>query len=334
MSQTKRYYVGLDVVRGLSCILIMLYHYTVRYNSNPLFSDMSTHWLFRVPWGCAAVTTFFLLSGFLGGRHIFIPKGSITDYLKGRFMRLFPSFAISVLSTTLVTTLLFPSAACNTIEVLLNLTMIPALLGVRYVDGAYWTMQVEWTFYIITAFSMLFIETNNKKRLILLWLIISILGNIIYAITYNPLINKLNILLISNHSQEFLTGVAIYLLISQREKRFSTIIIVLAFFNQLLTQDCDHIIFFLISGILIFLLTFYQSDGFFKGYCFRFICWIGHISYPVYLLHQIIGFVVIYYLQQYGYTSTAYIIIPIMISIILGYTVQLINDKCVLKYTK
>ena len=64
------HYTGLDVVRGLSAILIMLYHYTTRYNQNPITDGAKTDWSISVPWGCAAVTTFFILSGFLCAKHL------------------------------------------------------------------------------------------------------------------------------------------------------------------------------------------------------------------------------------------------------------------------
>lgn len=334
MNQNKCYYAGLDVIRGLSCIFIMLYHYTIRYNSNPLFVDMPVHWGVTLPWGCAAVTTFFLLSGFLGARHIFTSNVSIPKYLRGRFVRLFPSFAASVMLTTLVTNCFFPSAACNFKEVLLNFTMIPSLLGVRYVDGAYWTMQVEWVFYLIIACLFLFSNQENKKKILVLWLLFSIGGNIIYGLTDNSIVNKFNILIASKHSQEFLTGVAIYLLILNKEQMYSISVILLSICNQLLTQDLNHIVFYGLSCVAIYLITNFKTNVFFEKKIFIFFSWLGGISYQVYLLHQIIGFVIIYYLQSNKFYSEIYIFLPIIMSIVLGYLVQRIIEKPLLKIIK
>ena len=323
---TKRYIAGLDVLRGFSCILIMLYHYTVRYNNNPLFSIAPTNWNLSISWGCAAVTTFFLLSGFLGAKHIFATKKTMALYLRDRFIRIYPSFFASVLITTIVAYMFYPAAACTPQEVLVNFTMIPQFLGIPYVDGVYWTLQVEWVFYIVTAITTLF--SNKAKKIIrLVWLVISICGNIFYEYTNISAINKMNILFASKHVQEFLIGVAIYLIVTKVEIRFAITTLMLAIANHLITQDTPHIIFLIVSGLAIFLVTYYQSDKIFCRWYFRFFSWVGGISYQVYLLHQVIGFIIIYYLQTKGYTSTVYIIIPIVVSLFLGYIVQNFVEK-------
>ena len=72
MQQQNNRFFCLDVLRGLSALMIVLYHYTARYMENPITDNPAKgEWMVVFPWGCAAVSTFFILSGFLIAKHIF-----------------------------------------------------------------------------------------------------------------------------------------------------------------------------------------------------------------------------------------------------------------------
>lgn len=61
MSMTKRIQ-EIDYLRAVSMILIILYHYTTRYEE---IIGHQVVWSINVPWGCFAVNTFFVLTGYL-----------------------------------------------------------------------------------------------------------------------------------------------------------------------------------------------------------------------------------------------------------------------------
>lgn len=52
----------LDAFRGIAAILVMLYHYTTRYNQS--IGHVKPYPV-NVPWGFMAVSVFFIISGFL-----------------------------------------------------------------------------------------------------------------------------------------------------------------------------------------------------------------------------------------------------------------------------
>ena len=60
----KNRIISFDVIRGLSAIAVMLFHYTCRYNEIPELLSSSTDFGFSITWGFAAVSSFFILSGF------------------------------------------------------------------------------------------------------------------------------------------------------------------------------------------------------------------------------------------------------------------------------
>ena len=62
----KKYYPGLNVIRAISAMLIVLFHYTTMYNQSIYTPEnLKTNYPITFPWASMAVITFFLLSGFL-----------------------------------------------------------------------------------------------------------------------------------------------------------------------------------------------------------------------------------------------------------------------------
>lgn len=66
--------ISFDIIRGLAAISIMLYHYTCRYNEIYVLKEAPTDFGFTISWGFAAVSIFFILSGYFSGRHLFDHK--------------------------------------------------------------------------------------------------------------------------------------------------------------------------------------------------------------------------------------------------------------------
>lgn len=150
----------LDVFRGISALLIVLYHYTTQYDKS--IGHLGNYNL-SFPWGCNAVYAFFLLSGFL---IVYTYKGrfNIVSFLKKRFFRLYPMFWICMSITTIYMLLIFPERVPTVKQFLFNLTMFPTLFGTTAIDGVYWTMPKELIFYIIFAIVAVIFLGGHKKR--------------------------------------------------------------------------------------------------------------------------------------------------------------------------
>lgn len=137
----------LDVFRGVSALLIVLYHYTTQYDKS--IGHIGNYAL-AFPWGCYAVYAFFMLSGFLIV-YTYKDTFNIVSFLKKRFLRLYPMFWICMLVTTIYMSFIFPERMPTVKQFLFNLTMFPTLFGSTAIDGVYWTMPKEIIFYIIFA---------------------------------------------------------------------------------------------------------------------------------------------------------------------------------------
>lgn len=319
---TKSHFVYLDVLRGISALFIMLYHYTTRYIENPLTTnEYKVDWPITFNWGCAAVSTFFILSGFLTSKYLFTKNDSggvgargVWLFLRNRLLRLYPAFIVSMFTTTIVLALFFDSVDISAKQVLLNITMIPTILGQRPIDGVYWTLQIEIMFYLGVAVLMLCRNVNVVKCLLLLW----VMTPILYWFGNSILNSIINVVFISDYVSTFLAGIALYLWVYHNDKMYSILLLLMCFVSQLLMSDIVHIIFFILTIIAIFLVV--KNDHCAKSLIARVFKWVGDISYPLYLVHQMIGFTILYNIQcYYGITSEAIIIIPIVVSIMYSH---------------
>lgn len=150
----------LDVFRGISALLIVLYHYTTQYEKS--IGHLGNYNL-SFPWGCYAVYAFFMLSGFL---IVYTHKDtfSIVSFLKKRFLRLYPMFWVCMSVTTIYMALIFPERMPTVKQFLFNITMFPTLFGSTAIDGVYWTMPKEIIFYIIFAIVAVVFFGGHKER--------------------------------------------------------------------------------------------------------------------------------------------------------------------------
>lgn len=148
----------LDGLRLVAALYVVTYHYTA-YNAHsphpwgrpvhqvfPFFSRISSY-------GFLGVELFFLISGFVicmtgWGR---TPK----EFLISRVTRLFPAYWFSILTTTAFAMLFGGSwlrYGRNVEQVTTNLTMLQDPLKVMDADGVYWTLWCELCFYLLFLF--------------------------------------------------------------------------------------------------------------------------------------------------------------------------------------
>lgn len=310
-------YLTFDVLRGVSAILIVLYHYTVRYNENSLTIGYQTDWNFHCHFGFAAVTTFFIMSGFFSGK-IITKQSSPIKILFKRLNRLLPTFWASATISAILLCLFWEEASVSFIDYVGNLTMIPGLLRVKAIDGAYWTMQLE-LFWAIWLSVLLFIKRIKWRELvILIWISISICLSFFNEI-HHPMLSIIRIVLMTSFSSDFVAGACLWIILNEKSGKMTWSLLCLCFANQLAQhQTIYHDIFFVVTVCLI--LVYRKIDVYLKetNVLVKFITWIASISYPLYLLHQMIGFVIILNLKKLGLDSELIILIPIAVNIVIA----------------
>lgn len=315
----RKQIIGIQVIRGISALFIILYHYTSRYNEVDYVTPHE-NWTISLPWGCFAVSTFFLISGFLTAtdlsKHTPPPV-----FLKKRVNRLYPTFWVAVLITYFFS-LIAHQGNVGFIDLLANISMIPAVLGFEHVDGVYWTLQYELFFYVFISLILLIKKRKFVITLVVSWLMISVA---FYFLQYNIntyLAKIIRVFGIIDYIAVFVLGLAMGLF---KKKYISKLlyltIIVISFISFYLYKGLSQSIFFAINfGLLQYVL--YNENCLINrdNRITRPITWIAALSYPLYLIHQKIGYILISNtIITTGYEGIVIIIIPFIISIIIAY---------------
>ncbi len=134
----KKRFLGLDVLRGLAAMSVLMYHYTYIYGIKFGYHDQL---LFKVPLGRIGVQVFFMISGYVIFMTLQRTQRGL-DFAISRFSRLYPAYWAAMLITTMVVYLSgIPQLQVPIKDFFGNLAMLP--IGFEFVDTVYWTLVVE-----------------------------------------------------------------------------------------------------------------------------------------------------------------------------------------------
>ena len=160
----------LDCGRFIAACGVVMFHYF--FNGIANHKITSLHHIPEIiafaKYGYLGVEFFFMISGYV----IFFSamNRSASEFAVSRAVRLYPAFWVAILFTTAVAHFWAPpSMAVRTTQVLANFTMVPNLLGYPYVDGVYWTLQLELGFYGVVLLCLLGGWQDRLKTFFLLW---------------------------------------------------------------------------------------------------------------------------------------------------------------------
>lgn len=306
---------ALDLLRFIAALAVVLYHYLAQPDTN--FPQLAA----IVQYGYLGVPLFFMISGFVIAASA--ERRSPITFLISRGARLYPAFWLGVIFTASVSYLL-GSSPPSWSEVLINLTMLNDYLGVKNIDGVYWTLQVELKFYACIFLLMLFKSFHRFNIWLPLWLALT-LTNLTLG---QPA--KMGWFINPGYSCYFISGVCLYLIWHKQQSLISNITLAVAsllclyqtyhqasgfmsntgatewFIASLITAGF-HVIFLLIALNKL-------NPGSFAIYTT-----LGSITYPLYLLHNHAGKLIIEELQQFMSQGTA-IAITTLLMLTLSYT--------------
>src|SRR5690606_27706461 len=139
-AESKNRILELDALRGLAALAVVLFHYTTKYSE--IFKTDVTTKLINFKYGSLGVPLFFIISGFV----IFMTIKKVKtpfEFVFKRFIRLYPVFWVCIIITAIVTFNFPPGFGRSFSDLIVSFTMIPALLGYKPIDGAYWSLVPE-----------------------------------------------------------------------------------------------------------------------------------------------------------------------------------------------
>ena len=201
-------------MRGLAALMVVVYHYSTWHTQSLGYS--STVPLFSFWKGALGVELFFMISGFV----IFMTLGNksdITDFAISRFARLFPAYWVAVVFTSILLFLApIPGREITLVQLAVNLSMLQKWLGVPSIDGVYWTLAVELSFYFLIGLCALINQLKNivvwsaclLGAAILVWA-----GETYLALTTS---NAIKHTLLLEYGNLFIAGIMFYMLILHR----------------------------------------------------------------------------------------------------------------------
>ena len=321
----------LDALRGVSALSVILFHYTAKYreffgHSFPEYLDFK--------YGFIGVDLFFIISGFV----IFMTiskVGFISEFIFKRFIRLYPTFWICVIITFLSINLwgVIPRMETTFRDGIFNFLMFYRILRVfieiKDVDGAYWSLLPELQFYFLISLVFIFNQLKRIYLVCIFWICLIIIDNFLFHIRFLGLFIDLKF------GGFFIAGILFYKIISDKEDILKNHLFIVF---TLMINICISIklnlkeSFFLIPFIyVIFYLFAYRKIKFLNK---RVLLFLGAISYPLYLIHQNLGYAIIKQFELWGYTNIYIIIFPIMISVFIASLITFYVERPVLKYFK
>ena len=289
----------IDLLRLLAALAVVTYHYTYRGAAADGMTWLSLPALVPVTkYGYLGVQLFFVISGFVIA---YSAEGrTAREFIVARASRIYPGFLICMTLTFLATiTFGAPRFEASLTTWLANFIIVAPALKRPFMDGAYWSIVYELVFY---TWTLVFIATGLFARrlsvIVALWLTLSLVNELFIGSM------PLKRLFITDDSGFFAAGLMLYALFSGRRSVLNWILLAAATaggVKQALigvnwdrahfgVEYSDTVIAAVSVGIVILV-----------GVCLLpkrvplptgLVIALGGLTYPLYLLHQHLGFMI------------------------------------------
>ncbi|GGT68220.1 acyltransferase family protein [Streptomyces coeruleorubidus] len=301
---------ALDGLRLVAALMVAAYHYGGRdgevseaWGSSPKEQFPTLHEYFA--YGCLGVQVFFVISGFVicmsgWGR-------PLKSFFASRASRLLPAYWVAVVLVTAVFALpMVAYKAVSPSDALVNLTMLQMPLGVDRVLGVCWTLWAEVRFYALFALCVV-LPGANRRRVIMFcagWMLATVIAQ-------NANMPLLDIVVMPEYAPFFIGGVGLYLLHLDRRDAYGWGIVAVSwligqhFAVQSLWHAPDAGGFSYRSSLGIMLVVTFGfvavaaiALGWLRWANWRWLTVAGALTYPFYLVHEHLGWVVIHALHR------------------------------------
>lgn len=246
-------------------------------------------------WMQHCLLLFFIISGYF----IFdsARASGTKHFLANRAIRLYPAYWLAVILTfTVVAIFGLPGRETSFLSALVNLTMLEGYFGIPYVDGVYWTLTVELAFYATIALLARAGALADDRLFITLlaWLAAAAAvrgaGIVFDGLPLLPVYVRT-----AYEMPLFLIGIALNM--GRRTGRWTQPIAVIVAAIAVRAPGDLSVIAPMVITTLVMLAAVYLK---LPTRTHRFADYLSEISYPLYLIHNNIGFIVILALASQG----------------------------------
>jgi peptidoglycan/LPS O-acetylase OafA/YrhL len=313
---------GIDLLRLLAALAVVLFHYGFRGAAAEDFTTVSLPALESVAkYGWFGVQLFFVISGFVIARSA-IGRTSV-EFGIARAGRLWPAFVVCTTITFLVTYFLgAPRFETSLPHWLANLTMLAPAFRQPFMDGAYWSIVVEITFY---GWLAIFIALGQfPKRIddiVLGWLSIALINE---ALIHSSIMRHL---FMTEYAGFFCAGILLADIAGGRrgwQAPFLIVVSTVIACSEALVgaRETSHHYWVYLSPALMIGLTVLSIALVALASRIRslplptgLLLAVGGLTYPLYLLHQHVGYIVFNRLHEH---VSASVLVPVMTLVVIA----------------
>ncbi len=318
-----RYY-EIDLLRFLAALSVILFHYTYRgWVSDDMsvlvFSELGGYFKY----GYLGVNLFFMISGFVILLSAY-NKGCVA-FVISRVIRLYPGYWAAVTLTAICALIIGGERyTVDAYQYLLNLTMLHKIFDIKSIDGVYWSLIVELKFYLLIFLLILFKQIRNIMPWLAVWLVVSIF------ISHYGHVKYMGVILFPEWSGYFIAGATFFLIRKDGLKSVHIMVLICSCYlvirNALLNQQdgIDYVVLLiLISFFVIFSIITRGSSAILNKPLFAYL---GVLTYPLYLIHQNIGFMIF---NGLGGIVNKYVLLVVvsLFMLLLAYLVNFYVEK-------
>lgn len=272
----SKYLHSIDLLRGLAALYVVIYHFVLGSNLRFVESHMLREF---ASYGHLGVQVFFVISGFVIPYSMFVSNYEIKNFklfMAKRLLRLEPPYLISVLlSIALIyISTLSPYYRGEGInlgfkQVIFHLAYLNSIFGYDWVNVVYWTLAIEFQYYLLMAVLFPLLKSGNVLSYSLL---------LVLAIGLSLIFPQKQFLL--KHLPFFILGISMFLLKIKSININKFMVSILFTASIIFLEDGLAYLFFGIAPVVIILFT--NKEG-------KLVTFLSTVSYSIYLLHIPIG---------------------------------------------
>lgn len=322
MAKAKNRLQALDALRGVAALGVMLFHYL------PYYDELYRH-SFSSPdvleFGRYGVHLFFMLSGF-----VILMTLERTENARwfglARAFRLLPALWVCILLTFFIVQMLGPDDRTVSFSTaLINFTLLHSYLDYSHVDGAYWSLVIEGTFYLWMAILFYALKSWKQLRMVLFgWVIISYIAMIHLENLSPSLLFLTHELLFAMYAPLFISGMLLYRWYKSGNLTTSEVLFLALSMSHALIAYPAPFSLFVLACYAVFVLAI---SGYLNFIVNRLTLWLGSLSYSLYLIHQNIGYGIINHSYAIGLSGITGVAIAVGVSFLLAILIHYHVEK-------